>query len=432
MNRIPATARQNGVLGEMLGVTTAESGKIMDVDGVRNDAARVIIVGAGPVGLMLANELGRAGIPALVLERLAEPSPMPKGNGLVGEIVNVMAARGLSRGQKGLRAFPLPRYGFGPLRLKLNPLGKGALKVLPIPQRGLEELLERHAVAAGAQIRRGHEVTGFTDDGGKVRVDVAADGAAYSVEADYLVGCDGAHSLVRHHLGVDFPGITGEQLARIGRVTIPAGALVVGKNAVELPDGKRLVLFQPNITPTGSISLAPAAGLDKTAPKDLYVISTSEPRNGQEPAKHIDLAELQASIRRVLGAELPISDGQWLRATRSNSRLAERYRVGRVFLAGDAAHVFSAGGSALNTGMLDAVDLAARFAAVLADGAPRESLEDYHTARHEAGRRMLLATRAQAALLAPGENAEALREVLGAAFGTRSPSNYLKELLTGK
>lgn len=411
---------------------TAESGETMDADGAHNGAAQVIIVGAGPVGLMLAYELGRAGIRSLVLERLAEPSAMPKGNGLVGEIANVLAARGLLRGQKGLRAIPLPRYGFGPLQLKLNPLGKGALKVLPIPQRRLEELLERHATAAGAEIRRGHEVTGFTDDGGRVSVDVDSAGAAYTVDADFLAGCDGAHSLVRHHLGVGFPGITGEQLARIGRVTIPAGTLVVRKNAVELPDGQRLVLFQPNIRPTGSISLAPAAGLDKAAPKDLYIIATSEPRNGQEPAKHIELAELQASIRRVLGVELPISDGQWLRSTRSNSRQAERYRLGRVFLAGDAAHVFSAGGSALNTWMLDAVDLAARFTSVLGGGAPLESLEDYHTARHEAGSRMLLATRAQAALLAPGENAQALREVLGAAFGTRRPGNYLKQLLTGK
>ena len=111
---------------------------------------------------------------------------------------------------------------------------------------------------------------------------------------------------------------------------------------------------------------------------------------------------MEASVRRVLGTGLPVNGGRWLRSTVANRRLAGRYRIGRVFLAGDAAHVFSAGGSSLNTGMLDAVDLASRLAAVLDGRKPLATLEEYHTVRHAAGEQTLLQTRAQAALSSPG------------------------------
>lgn len=394
--------------------------------------ARVVIAGAGPVGLMLAYELGRAGIAAVVLERDRDPDPMPKGNGLVGEIATVLQRRGLLRGEKGLHVIPLPRFPFGPLLVKVNPLRVGALKVLPIPQRRLEALLERHARAGGADIRRGHVLAGFRDDGGHVAVQVAAPSGTHTIRTEFLVGCDGAHSLVRHQLGVEFPGTTSSQLARIGRVTIPAGSLRRKKGAVELPGGQRLALFRANLTPQGSFSIASASGLDPDAPRDEYIVSSSEPRAGQEPAGEISLDEMRASIHRVLGVELPITGGAWLRSTVGNSRQAECYRVGRVFLAGDAAHVFSAGGSALNTGMLDAVDLAARLAAVLGGTAPLASLQEYHDVRHAAGRQTLQQTRAQSALSAPGENAQALREVLAAALDARNPRRYLATLLIGK
>ncbi|NVM97339.1 FAD-dependent monooxygenase [Arthrobacter sp. SDTb3-6] len=392
---------------------------------------QVAIAGAGPVGLMLACELAAAGVAVTVLERALEPDAMPKGNGLVGGIVPLLAKRGLLRGQQGVHAIPVPRYSFGALPLRLNPLRPNALRILPIPQRRLEALLEERARAAGVDIRRGHAVTGFHDDGRRVAVDVAFDGRACSLDTGFLVGCDGAHSFVRHHLGVGFPGTTGSQLVRIGRVTIPPGALRRRRNAVELPGGRRLALFQANHTAAGSLTIAPVSALVRGAPKDLYVIATHEPRGSQAAEAQMPLQELKDSIRRVLGGELPISGGQWLRSTVANSRLAERYRTGRVFLAGDAAHVFSAGGSALNTGMLDAVDLASRLAAVLGGGSPLESLEEYHAVRHEAGRLALLQTRAQAALSAPGPEAEALRQVLGAAFRSRHPHRYLATLLIG-
>jgi 2-polyprenyl-6-methoxyphenol hydroxylase-like FAD-dependent oxidoreductase len=398
----------------------------------------VVIVGGGPVGLMLAWELGRQGVRVLVLERASEPDAMPKGNGLVGRIATVLRQRGLLRGEKGLHVIPVPRYQFGSLTLRLNPIRPHPLTILPIPQRRLEALLEARARTAGAEVRRGHAVTGFSDDGERVRIEVAADTRGYMVQAEFLVGCDGAHSTVRHQLGVGFPGTTSDRIARIGHVTIRPGALRVGKDFAELPDGRRLGLFRPNPTATGSFSLAPLSALDRGAPRDRYIVSTHEPRAGQEPAERITTEELTESIRRVLGTDLAVEDGSWLRSTVGNSRQAEQYRVGRVFLAGDAAHVFSAGGSSLNVGMLDAVDLAARLAAVVRGGAPLVSLDAYHSVRHEVGERAILQTRAQAALTGAGtdsgsgENTDALRQVLEAAFRTRNPTRYLATLLIGE
>jgi len=400
-------------------------------DGIQ-DRLSVVIAGAGPVGLMLACELAAAGIASTVLEQAAEPSAMPKGNGLVGEIATVLAKRGLLRGQRGLHAIPAPRSAFGALPLRLNPLRPNALKILPIPQRRLEQLLEARARATDVDIRRGHTVTGFQDDGERVLVEVSSAGGSYTLGTGFLAGCDGAHSFVRHQLGIDFPGTTGNQLVRIGHVTVPPTSVSRTRNAVELPGGQRLALFQPNHTPTGSFTIAPLSKLDRGAPKDLYIVASQEPRGTQEAAAQISLAELQASIKRVLGAELPASGGEWLRSTVANSRQAARYRAGRVFLAGDAAHVFSAGGSSLNTGMLDAVDLAFRLAAVLDGREPFDSLEDYHAVRHAAGEVTLRQTGAQAALSAPGPDAEALRQVLSAAFRSRNPHRYLATLLIGR
>jgi hypothetical protein len=133
----------------------------------------------------------------------------------------------------------------------------------------------------------------------------------------------------------------------------------------------------------------------------------------------------------VLGADLPITGARWLRSTVANSRQAEAYRSGRVFLAGDAAHLFSAGGTALNAGLLDAVNLGWKLAAAARGTAPAGLLDTYHAERHPAGRRAILHTRAQAALSVSGENAEALREILADLLRHPGPLTHLAALMEG-
>src|SRR5262245_36608674 len=153
----------------------------------------VVIAGAGPVGLLLASELAAHDLRVAVLERDASPSPVPKANGIVGQSASDLAERGLLA-ETGLRVISPPRFQFGPLVLDLGAGPGNPLHILPVPQRRLEELLERRAVAHGAQVCRGHEVTGFTQEDAGVVVEVRAGDTQIPVEARYLVGCDGAHS----------------------------------------------------------------------------------------------------------------------------------------------------------------------------------------------------------------------------------------------
>ena len=193
------------------------------------------------------------------------------------------------------------------------------------------------------------------------------------------MGCDGARSLVRKHAGIGFPGFTGDEISRIARVTIPAGRITRKRDAFDIPGVGRVAAMRPNQLPGGSFSIAPMSVLDRTAPDDLYLVSTHEPRGGAEPSDSVSIDELRASLHRVLGVELPISDATDIRSTVGNSRQADAYRRGRIFLAGDAAHVFNAGGSALNVGIQDALDLAARLTAALRGESAVDELDAYES-----------------------------------------------------
>ena len=196
-------------------------------------------------------------------------------------------------------------------------------------------------------------------------------------------------------------------------------------------DGPRLNMFRPNRTPTGAITIAPAAALDPTARRDS---SWSAPKNGgsrTDADGDLTAEDFQASIQRVLGTGLPIEHAEWVRATVANSRQAETYRSGRLFLAGDAAHIFSAGGSALNVGLLDAVNLGWKLAAAVQGTAAPELLDTYQTERHPAGAQALAQTRAQAALSAPGENAAAARDLLTDLLRSPEPLRRVAEIMEG-
>ncbi len=400
----------------------------------------MVIVGGGPTGLVLAAELRLGGADPVVLERLPEISGIPKGNGLVGQIVPALDYRGLAErfGAETTYTGPVPQFPFGPLRLDFLRLGPGRspLHILAIPQRRLEMLLDDWLRELGGSVRRGHEVLAMSlpGDDSPATLDVRGPDGEYRLRTRYVAGCDGAHSLVRKQAGIGFPGVTSAETSRIGRVLLPTVRLVpAGRapDAAEVPGVGRVPLMQTTHTPRGAYSLAPLTSLDKSARPGMFIVFTLENEPSapdgssapggslargssgpEDPQAPMTLDELRDSVRRVLGADVPMSDPQWLTRIVGNSRQAERYRAGPVLLAGDAAHILGAGGS-LNVGMLDAINLGWKLAAQVAGWAPDGLLDSYHTERFLAGRRALMHTRAQKALSARGEYGEALRELFG-------------------
>jgi 2-polyprenyl-6-methoxyphenol hydroxylase-like FAD-dependent oxidoreductase len=381
--------------------------------------ADVVIVGGGPTGLMLAAELRLGGADPVVLERLPEISQIPKGNGLIGQIVPTLDYRGLTDRLRAEATFtgPVPQFPFGSVPLDFSRLSPDPLHIMAIPQRRLEQVLDDRLQELGGAVRRGHEVQALSlpEDGSPVTVDVRGPDGDYQLLTRYVVGCDGAHSLVRKQAGIGFPGVTSSETSRIGRVFLPTVKTAPGSQTAEVPGVGRVRLTLTTQTPRGAYSLAPLTSLDKTARPGTFIVYTREDDPASSPADRnapMTLDELRESVRRVLGTDLTMSDPQWLTRTVGNSRQAERYRAGPVLLAGDAAHIFGAGGS-LNVGLLDAINLGWKLAAQVGGWAPDGLLDSYHAERHLAGQRAVLQTRAQKALSASGEYAESLRDLFG-------------------
>jgi 2-polyprenyl-6-methoxyphenol hydroxylase-like FAD-dependent oxidoreductase len=378
----------------------------------------VVIVGGGPTGIMLAAELRLCGADPVVLERLPEMNQIPKGNGLVGHIVPMLDYRGLTDRFRAEATFsgPVPQFPFGPVQLDFSRLDTGPLHVMGIPQRRIEQVLDDWLREVGGSVRRGHEALALSlpGDDSPVTVDVRGPDGSYRLRARYVVGCDGAHSLVRKQAGIGYPGFTSSEITRIGRVFLPTVQTGPGGDVAEVPGVGRVRTTMITQTPRGVYTLAPLTSLDKTARPGMFLVFTREDGSSapDDPDAPMSIDELRDSARRVIGADLPMSDPLTLTRILGNSRQADRYRAGPALLAGDAAHIFGAGGS-LNVGLLDAVNLGWKLAAQVAGWAPDGLLDSYHAERFLAGRRFLVQTRAQKALSAEGESAEALRDLFG-------------------
>ncbi|MEV6560194.1 FAD-dependent monooxygenase [Nocardia sp. NPDC051756] len=366
----------------------------------------VIIVGAGPSGLMLAGELRLAGVRSLVLERQSQRRDTPKASGIGGRILDLLRYRGLLDRFEAVSSDPhlAPRFPFGNIYLDFTRMADAPMHTLPIPQREIERLLDEHARELGAEIRRGHEVVGVRQDQNTVTADVRGPDGTHQVTARYLVGCDGGRSRIRELAAIPFPGTTYPEVNRLAQVTVPDAVTVLDNGDIEVP-GLGRIHSGFTRTDRGVFAFAITDG--------VWSMQTTEDESTEyDDDEPLTLAEVAASARRVLGADLPLGEPIRLSRYTFKDRQVERYRDGRIMLAGDAAHLFPATGTALNVGMLDTVNLAWKLGAEINGWAPDGLLDTYHDERHFAGARAMLQTRAQVALRRGDDlAADALRQV---------------------
>jgi 2-polyprenyl-6-methoxyphenol hydroxylase-like FAD-dependent oxidoreductase len=389
--------------------------------------AEVIIVGAGPTGLMLAGELRLAGVRPVVLERRPEPREIPRANGLGGQILQLLRYRGLLDRLEAASPNPHPKpiFPFGGVHLDLSRLADPPLQAMALPQPELERLLGQRARELGAVIQRGHEVAGLSQDAASATADVHGPGGPYRLTARYLVGCDGGRSPVRNLAGIPFAGTTYPEVNRLGEITLADSVRMLDNGDLDVPGLGRI---RAGFTRTehGVFSFG------RITQGGLLVHATEEEPGEVDDDAPMTLAELQDSIRRVLGADLPLAGATRLSRWQFQARQAGRYRDGRILLAGDAAHLLPATGAALNLGLLDAVNLAWKLAGDIHGWAPAGLLDTYHGERHPAGARALLQTQAQMALrrgLDPA--AEALRDVFTELLADEQPSRRVGAMIAG-
>ncbi|MFE7314478.1 FAD-dependent monooxygenase [Streptomyces sp. NPDC057555] len=371
----------------------------------------VIVTGGGPVGLMTACELQLAGISTVVLERLPKPSGQSRALGLHSRTVEVFDQRGLlDRVEEEAPVWPKGHFA-GLRKVDLTKLRGAYNYALMVPQSRTEELLARRATELGADIRRGHRLTGLETAQDGVTAVVEGPHGEYRLAAGHLVGCDGGASTVRKLAGIAFPGTPSTINAVLGDVEI-LGDQPQARELHRLPGG----LF-------GMIPLG--AGLFRV----VAVEFDTEPVPRDVP---MTVAELHRTAQRVSGLDLPIGASHWLSRFGNATRQAETYRKGRVLLVGDAAHIhFPAGGQGLNTGIQDAVNLGWKLAATIRGHAPDGLLDTYHAERHPVGHRVCLNTRAQLALMHPGEHITPLRDLFSELMDLDQVNTYLAEMITG-
>lgn len=326
----------------------------------------VLIVGAGPAGLLLAGDLAESGIACTVVERRAGESELTRAFAVHARTMEQLDARGLADEllKTGIRN-PVLQF----LKIDLSRLPTRYPHVLVTPQYNTERLLRRRALAHGAQIDTACEATALRQDAAGVDVDVrAGDGTVQTLRAAYVVGADGRNSMVRRSLGLPFPGrsaIRSMMLADVRLATPPKKPPTVG--AV----GDAFAL----IVPFGD---------------GWFRVMAWNRHHQMSDKTPVDLDEIRAVAQRALGSDFGMRDPRWLSRFHSDERQSPRYRSGRVFLVGDAAHVHSpAGGMGLNTSIQDSANLGWKLSAVVHDRAPHGLLDTYQSERHPVGRRVL-------------------------------------------
>ncbi|MEZ2146468.1 FAD-dependent monooxygenase [Bradyrhizobium sp. DN5] len=364
----------------------------------------VVIAGAGPTGLMLAAELALANVEVAVVERRANQELVEtRAGGLHARTIEILDQRGVA--DRFLREGQITQLaGFAWTRLDISDLPTRHAYGLALRQSRIERILAGWVEELAVPVYRNAEVTGFAQD--ETGIDIALTGGK-TLRANYLVGCDGGHSLVRKTTGIDFAGFD------------PTLSNLMAE--VEMSEAPALGLRHDALG---------FHGLSKTESGRVLVVVTEATlaRTG-EPT----LRDLSDALVAVYGTDFGLKNPAWISRFTDAARQAVSYRRGRVLLAGDAAHIHhSVGGQGLTTGVQDAVNLGWKLAQVVKGISPDSLLDSYHAERHPVAARVLQNTMAQIALLRRGDDGrKAARDVISDLLAMDEPRRRFGAMMSG-
>ncbi|MFF4700769.1 rifampin monooxygenase [Streptomyces chattanoogensis] len=370
----------------------------------------VIVAGGGPTGLMLASELRLHGVRVCVLERQAQPTEVVRALGLHARSIEVMDQRGLlERFLEHGKQYRIGGFFAAIDKPWPDDMDTGHSYTLGIPQPLTDRLLAERATELGAEIRRGCELVGLSQDEDGVTAELA-DGT--QLRSRYLVGCDGGRSTVRKLLGVGFPG----EPSRV--------ETLIGEMAVDLPQDELTAVMAEVRQTQKRFGLMPLGD-------GMYRVVVPAEGVAEDRSVPPTFEEFRQQLRTIAGTDFGVHSPRWLSRFGDATRQAERYRVGRALLAGDAAHIHPpTGGQGLNLGVQDAFNLGWKLAADINGWAPEGLLDSYHAERHPVGADVLDNTRAQMQLMSTEPGPQAVRRLLSELMDFDEVNRYLIEKIT--
>lgn len=381
-----------------------------------NNQFDVVIVGGGPVGTLIANELALHSISSVVLEKRHTVSEYPKAGTYHARAISSLIRRGIvasprrTNDHEADTVEPFQFAGFPWLRLRSKTIDGPVM--LGIAQADLERAITRHAESCGALLVRGHCVTEVSQDEESVSVrSVDTDGNNHLFEAKYVIGADGGQSIVRRSGDFSFKEYAPTMRAMLGLVTL--------SRPDQIPNGW-------SRTPRGWTLL----NYNPYGESRLIVFEFDGPVSDRKAP--VSPQEFSAAVERVVGSPVQLDSPHYLNRFSDYSRVAQRYRDRRLFLAGDAAHIhYPLGGQGLNTGILDAINVGWKLSAVLSGAASEHLLETYGQEREPAGEWLINNTRIQSLVMNPSSVYDPLRGVVAELLCHEGPHNWLADRING-